>query len=161
MSFIFIFIHSNVNILIGSYVGEYTMATSLILVLPLWGRCVVLVFKWGAFLQLMWSCRTEMGSIRSEGIWEALGVKAFGSWCPPCFNFFLLILCFFFFSPPPPSPQLVLDIRQQYKTVLLFLVTPLQGVLGFWYLSLFGSSVFSLEKLSLAFKFGKNSSWRR
>lgn len=128
MSLTFIFIHSNLNILIGSYIGQYTVATSLILVLPLWGRCVVLFFGRGAFLQWVRSCRTEMGSIRSEGIWKLVS---------PMFPFSsadtALFFSFFFFSQDWSWTSV-----NSTKLYALFPVTSLQGVSGFWCLSLFG-----------------------
>lgn len=68
---------------------------------------------------------------------EASGVKAFGSWCPPCFHFLLLILCFFFSLPFFPQDWSWTSVNST-KPYSLFPVTPLQGVAGFWCLSLFG-----------------------
>lgn len=104
------------------------MATRLILVLPLWGRCVVLFFRRGAFLQLVRSCRTEMGSIRSEGSWKLVS---------PCFRFLLLIFAFFFFFLFFSQDWSWTSVSST-KLYSLFPVTSLQGLSGFWCLSLFG-----------------------
>lgn len=91
------------------------------------------------------------GCDHAELRWEALGAKAFGSWCPPCFRFLLLILRFFFLSFF--FPKIGLGHLSTVQNCTPSFRSPLcRGFQGFGasaYLA--ESSVCSLEKLSLPF----------